>query len=72
MKILLFASALTLVGSCATKRYTEKIQDIKDGIVFEDANQINTYAKTITAEELSDHVYAFSSDENQGRKTGEF
>ncbi len=70
MKVLIFVSALSLVGSCATKRYTEKIQDIKDNIKFEDVNQINNFANTITADELSKNVYAFSSDENQGRKTG--
>jgi Zn-dependent M28 family amino/carboxypeptidase len=70
MKVLIFVSALSLVGSCATKRYTEKIQDIKDNIKFEDVNQINSFANTITADELSKNVYAFSSDENQGRKTG--
>lgn len=71
MKIFIFATALSLVGSCATERYSDKIQNIKDNIIFSDKQQINTYANTITANELKDEVYYFSSDEFQGRKTGE-
>jgi hypothetical protein len=71
MKVFIFASALSLVGSCATERYSVKIQNIKDSIVFSDAQQINTYASTITAQELKDEVYQLSSEDFQGRKTGE-
>jgi len=71
MKALIVASALTLVGSCATLSHTEKLQNIKDSIVFTDANIINDYANTITTEELSTHVYKFSSDEFEGRRAGE-
>jgi len=71
MKVFIFASALSLVGSCATERYSDRIQNLKDGIVFNDKQQINTYANTITANELKDAVYFLSSDEFQGRKTGE-
>ncbi|OUR90882.1 peptidase M28 [Flavobacteriales bacterium 34_180_T64] len=71
MKVLLFATVLSLVGTCASKRHTEKIQDIKDNIRFEDSNYINEYANSITAQELSNHVYHISSDEFEGRKTGE-
>lgn len=71
MKVFIFASALSLVGSCATERYSVKIQNIKDSIVFNDKQQIGTYANSITANELKDHVYHLSSDEFQGRKTGE-
>lgn len=71
MKAFIIASALSLVGSCATERYTEKIQRIKDGIVFNDEQQINTYANSITADELKKEVYYLSSDDFQGRKTGE-
>jgi len=70
MKVFIFA-ALSLVGSCATVRYTDKIQNIKDNIVFTDKEQINTFANSITADELKDIVYHLSSDEFQGRKTGE-
>ncbi len=71
MKVFIFASALSLVGSCATERYSVKIQNIKDSIVFNDKQQINTYASSITAKELKNEVYRLSSNEFQGRKTGE-
>ena len=71
MKVFIFASALSLVGSCATERYSDKIQDIKDNIVFQDKQQINTFSNSITADELKAHVYYLSSDELQGRKIGE-
>ena len=34
MKILIFASALSIVGSCATKSYTERIDELKGNIVW--------------------------------------
>lgn len=71
MKVFIVATALTIVGSCATLSHTEKLQNIKDSIVFTDANIINNYANTITSEELSNHVYKFSSDEFEGRRAGE-
>lgn len=71
MKVLIVASALSLVGSCATLSHTEKLQNIKDSIVFTDTNIINNYANTITSAELNTHVYKFSADEFQGRKAGE-
>lgn len=71
MKALIVALALTLVGSCATLSHTEKLQHIKDSIVFTDADLINNYASTITSAELNTHVYKFSSDEFQGRRAGE-
>ena len=71
MKVLIFVSALSLVGSCAKKRHSEKIQDIKDNITFEDSQCIYDYAESITAAELCDHVYKLSSSDFEGRKTGE-
>jgi len=71
MKVFIIASALTLVGSCATERYSDKIQNIKDSIVFSDKQEINTYANSITANELKDEVYYISSDFFEGRKIGE-
>jgi len=70
MKILLYASALSFVGSCATISHNEKIREIKDNIVIEQPNKIIEYANTITATELKEHLYTFSSDAFQGRKTG--
>lgn len=71
MKVLIVASALSLVGSCATLSHTEKLQNIKDSIVFSDSNTITNYANTITSDELQTHVYEFSDDKYQGRKSGE-
>ena len=71
MKVFIFASALYLVGSCATERYSDKIQNIKDSIVFHDKKHIETFSNSITADELKTHVYFLSSDELRGRKIGE-
>lgn len=71
MKNLLVALSLTLVGSCATLRHSEKIDKLKASIKFEDAETVTTYLNTITASELESHVYTFSSDRFQGRKAGE-
>ena len=71
MKFHLVALSLTLVGSCATLRHSEKIDLLKEIIVFEDTQTVDTYLNTITKEELKENVYAFSTDEFQGRRTGE-
>lgn len=64
-------SAFALVGSCATTKYSTKIQNIRDGIRLTDSVQVVKYANTITADELSTHLYAFSSNDFEGRATGE-
>ncbi|WP_460218569.1 M28 family metallopeptidase [Psychroserpens sp. MEBiC05023] len=71
MKVQLIALSLTLVGSCSTPRHTEKIEQLKESIAYEDTQTIEKYLNTITAEELKDHVYTFSSDDFKGRKAGE-
>ncbi|WP_445957356.1 M28 family metallopeptidase [Yeosuana sp.] len=71
MKTILIASAFTLVGSCATTKYTTKIQNLKDSIQIVDSALVATYANTITSEDLSNEVYTISSDNFEGRKTGE-
>lgn len=71
MKAFLFAAALTLVGTCANKSHKERLQELEDNVNFEDSSKINEFANTITANELKEHVYELSSDDNQGRKTGE-
>ena len=71
MKILIFASALSIVGSCATKSYTERIDELKDNIVFNDEQIVEKYSETITEQDLKNHVLKFSSEEFKGRKTGE-
>lgn len=71
MKVHLVALSLTLVGSCTTLRHTEKIEQLKESIAFEDAETVKTYLNTITQDELKEHVYTFSSDDFQGRRAGE-
>ncbi|MFD2516342.1 M28 family metallopeptidase [Salinimicrobium flavum] len=58
-KVLLFSLAISLMGC--------KAQQPKS---IEEANVMD-YAKTITAEELKEHLYIFASDEFEGRDTGE-
>ena len=70
MKILLYVTAISLVGSCATLSHKEKIQEITDNITIEQPNKIISYSNTITASELKKHLYVFSSDAFQGRKVG--
>jgi Zn-dependent M28 family amino/carboxypeptidase len=71
MKTFCILSAFALVGTCATTRYSTKIQNLKDSILLVDSTLVTKYANTITAQELSKHLYEYSSDTYQGRKTGE-
>ncbi|WP_299392332.1 M28 family metallopeptidase [uncultured Gelidibacter sp.] len=70
MKALIIASALSLVGSCATTSYTQKIENLKESIVFERPEAVIKYGNTITPDELSAHVYKLSSNDFEGRQTG--
>ncbi|MCC1484254.1 M28 family metallopeptidase [Winogradskyella immobilis] len=65
------ASALLLVGSCATIRHSEKVKNLKESIVFEDKAVVKTYMNTITTDDLKTHVYEIASDKYNGRMTGE-
>jgi hypothetical protein len=71
MKISLIVSVFTLVGSCATTRYTTQIQNLKDSIQLVDSALVVKYANTITPNELSKNLYTISSDAFEGRETGE-
>lgn len=71
MKVFLIASAITLVGSCANMSYTQKLENLKESIVFETPEIIVKYNKTITTEELSAHVHTLSSADFEGRETGQ-
>ena len=71
MKIFCVLSAFALVGSCATTKYSTKIENLKTSIHLSDSTNVIKYANTITANELSTHLYAFSSKDFQGRRTGE-
>lgn len=70
MKVLV-ASALILVGSCATIRHSEKIENLKNSISYNDQSVVKHYLETINAEELKAHVVEVSSDKYNGRMTGE-
>lgn len=70
MKLLIYISAFSIVGSCATLSNKEKIQNIKDGITIEQPEQIEQYANSISSYELKEHLYKFASAEFQGRKVG--
>ncbi len=70
MKILLYVTALSFVGSCSTLSHNEKIREITNNITIKQPNKILEYANTITAKELKTHLYTFASDTFQGRKVG--
>ena len=63
---------LTIVGACSHKRHTEKLEDVKNSVHFEEENKVKEFANTITARELKSIVYELASNDNEGRLTGEF
>ncbi len=71
MKTFCFLSAFAFVGTCATTKYTTKIQNIKDSIQIVDSTLVVNYSKTITSEALKKELYEFSSNTYEGRGTGE-
>ncbi|MFL1011563.1 M28 family peptidase [Flavisericum labens] len=71
MKTFTILSLLTLVGTCASPKYTTKIENLKNSIKLEDSVLVTKYANTITADELKSHLYQFCSTEFEGRKVGE-
>ena len=71
MKTFYILSLFALLGTCASKKYTAKIQDIKDSIELVDTTTVLKYANTITVEELKKHLYQFSSNEFLGRRVGD-
>ena len=71
MKTFFILSIFLLVGACATKKYTAKIEDLKNSIELVDSTSVIKYAQTITADELKTHLYKFSSNEFEGRRVGE-
>lgn len=71
MKTFYILFAFTLIGTCAKTKYSTKIKNLKASITLADSTLVVNYANTISAEELSTHLYKFSSDEFSGRETGE-
>lgn len=67
----LIASALLLVGSCATLRHSEKIDNLKDSIHYNDKDIVEKYLNTINTEQLKSYVVEVSADKYKGRMTGE-
>jgi len=70
MKVL-FISALMLVGSCATIRHSEKIENLQNSISYDDKSLVKNYIKTINKADLKVIVEEVSADKYNGRKTGE-
>lgn len=71
MKTFCILFAFTLVGTCASPKYTTRIKNLKKNIKLVDSTLVTNYANTITAKELSTHLYTFSSDSFLGREVGE-
>ncbi|WP_205618122.1 M28 family metallopeptidase [Neotamlana sedimentorum] len=59
-KIALFAFIASTIISCSSSQNKTK-----------NVHQVETFAKTISAEELKEMLYIYASDEYEGRKTGE-
>ena len=70
MKLLVFSTIISIVGSCSNPSYNEKVEALKDSIVFEDIEAIERFSSTITTDELKKSVYTLASDSLEGRKTG--
>lgn len=60
----------TIVGSCATKSYKEKIDKIKSDVQLVDKANYLPFAQSITESELKKHVEIIASAEFEGRATG--
>ena len=71
MKILLIVTSFCIVGSCATTKYSTKIENLKDDIHLQDSSLVMTYANTITSSDLTTNLYNFTSDKFQGREAGQ-
>ena len=67
----LFASLLVLVGSCATLRHSERVNNLRNSIEFKDEALVSKYIATIKTKELEEFVYEIASDKYMGRMTGE-
>ncbi len=71
MKVFLIAVSFCIVGSCATKKYSTKIENLKSSIVLQDSSLVVTYANTITSDDLKTNLFNFASDEFKGREAGQ-
>ncbi|MBQ0769487.1 MAG: M28 family peptidase [Bizionia sp.] len=71
MKAFILLSAFTLIGSCATTKYSTKIENIKNSIQVKDSTVIAKYSNTISITDLEINLHAFASREFAGRKVGD-
>ncbi|TPV32330.1 M28 family peptidase [Paucihalobacter ruber] len=67
MKYLYLCLSTAVILSCGSSNQTANSKT--NNITYEEA--VSTYAQTITAQELSDMLYVYASDEFEGRDTGE-
>jgi len=67
MRYLYLFMSVTLILACGSSNQTTSQPN--KAISYNDA--VSTYAETITAQELSDMLYVYASDEFEGRDTGE-
>lgn len=67
MKSLLYAACAFALVTCATGKETTK----KERTDSTTTSYAKTFAESITAKELSTHLYIYASDEFEGRDTGE-
>ncbi|WP_411768514.1 M28 family metallopeptidase [Winogradskyella sp. A3E31] len=70
MKILV-ASLLTLIGSCANERHSDKVKNLRASIVYNEKEAIKTFMTEIDVDDLKTHVYEISDGKYGGRMTGE-
>lgn len=66
-----FLTALFLIGSCTTIRYSEKIKNIEIGVVYEQPEIIKLHANTITQVDLKLIIAELASDKYEGRRVGQ-
>jgi len=71
MKVLIIAASFCIVGSCATTKYSTKIENLKSDIHLQDSSLLMTYANTITSEDLTINLQNFTSDDFEGRGAGQ-
>lgn len=60
----------TIVGSCATKSYKEKINLIESNVQLVDQSEYLPFAESITVNDLKEHLYIIASEDFEGRATG--
>lgn len=66
-----FVTALFLVGSCTTLRYIERIENIKNNIVFEQPEILKAHLNTINLVDLKLIVSELASEKYEGRLVGQ-